>query len=57
MLGLAMTKGKYINSQHLHEVVNTKPGRYGGGEGRVEMWCRDPAIIQVDEREFQEMRE
>lgn len=55
MHGLPMTKGKYINSQHLHEVVNTKPGRHRGREVTVEMWWRGPTIIQFDEREFQEM--
>lgn len=32
-----MTKGKHINSQHLHEVVNSKLDRNDEEEVRVEM--------------------
>lgn len=54
--GPAMTKGKHINSQHLHEIVNTKLGRHGREEVRVETG-RKRLAIQVNEREFQGMKE
>lgn len=37
-----MTKGKYMNSQHLHEVVNTK--LYRNDEGQLR-WGGGPSYI------------